>query len=177
MTQLAGAMQYDKQYLKIESPPVPSLEVVFRCAAPLFHCEALDRVESFLGTEKRVVKTAAIDVPAELAAARERMALAGRMWNEIESGNYAAEAARRSVAADEAAIRNFWVEIGLLAEVHAGGLPAWTFRTQLNEDLQARCFGCGRRVQGKKFKFLEAGRCPRCQATTHFAILPPKQQG
>ncbi|QEL18855.1 hypothetical protein [Limnoglobus roseus] len=175
---LDAAMQFEKRYLKIENPPVPSVEVIFRCAPPLFRYDALDVVDQFLDRQKKVEKNAAVDLRSELAATRSRMVLANRMWAEIENGQYDAEADRRHPAADENEIRNAWDRLGLLEAAHAGGRSVWLFRTRLDEDVQARCFNCGRRVQGRKLRFLEVGKCPRCETVAHFAILdrPVKEQ-
>lgn len=177
MPHVDAALQFEKRYLKLEASPVPLLQLVFRCAPPLFRSDALDRVETFLGEQKRVEKNAAIDVRAELAAARARMVLAALMWDEIEAGRYDAAAVRRLPAADENEIRNAWDRLGVLVASHADGRSVWRLRTRLDEPVQARCFNCGRRSKARKLIFLDAGTCPRCQATAHFAILAGPNTG
>lgn len=164
---LDAGMQYERKHMKIDCPPLPTVELLFRCAPPLFHRQALDDAEAFLAERRRIDKDFARDLKDQLADARERMRTAARLWAELQAGTDA------SATADVVPIRNYWERTGLIVNLRTNGRNHWQFRTQMDEPTQGKCSHCGYIVTAKKVTFLDKTRCPKCMATVPFVILGP----
>lgn len=166
---LDAAMQYERKFMKIDCPPLPTVEIIFRCAPPLFHRHALDAADSFLSERRRIDKEFARELKDRLANARELMRAAFRLWGEIQTGTSSPD----RDAMDVAPIRNYWERTGLIVNRRTDGRNNWLFATRLDEPTHGKCSHCGHVVTAKKIAFLDKARCPKCTGQVPFVILGP----
>jgi len=79
-----GMMQYERKYGDAESVNVEGIEIVLRCAPPIFHFHSLDSLESLLKAQRRIERNASGDIPGGLREARAVMWDAHRLWSHLE---------------------------------------------------------------------------------------------
>jgi hypothetical protein len=158
---LDEAMQFEKKYMKIEHPPSPSIDLIFRCAPCLFRSDALDRVQQLIDGTKRIERLAGRNLKRDLDKAREVLDSAVRLWSEIEAGR----------ECQSSSILEIWHRCGLIETDSRTKPGRWRFRTQFEGEIQAKCAACGRISQGAKWRFLSEIQCPGCSKLVNHVIL------
>ncbi len=168
-----GATQFERKFMKMENPPLPTLGIVFRYAPPLFRQDALDRVDVFLAERRGVEKRSGQDLKAQLAEARQLLDTAYRLWQQVRGGTPILES-REPLKSDRVyAIEQVWERSGLIERIPPGSPKKWAFRTQFNAPVRAKCNRCGHPRTAPKVAFLEESRCPKCGGMAAFVILGP----
>lgn len=110
-----------RRYQKVEAPQLPAVDLILRCAPPLFARRALDAVAAWLAELNRAERAAYADLPDRVAAARRRLALAVRVWPTWPAT--ATPAVAPADAADVARLFDVWTRSGAIAR-RPGTSPA-----------------------------------------------------
>ncbi len=159
------AIRFRRRYEKIDKPPLPSVDLIFRVAPPLFRVDALDAVEGFLDTATRTERGLYSSLRDDLASARRMTALAARLWDagefdEDQPGGSAVRGAGESVV-------QIWARMGVVA------LQRWGYHHVSSPAglVIARCPACGEDCLELVADVLDPMRCPRCRREEEFTIL------
>lgn len=158
-----------RRYQKVEAPQLPAIEVILRCAPPLFARRALDAVDAWLAELNRTERVAYAHLPDELASARRRLALAVRVWPRWPATGPAPTPP--ADAEDVARLFDVWTRCGAIAR-RPGTAPA-TYEpiTHPRRRARGKCPACGRTDEAEWAGLLGPRTCPHCRVTGSFVIL------
>lgn len=163
---LRGYMAYLKRYRGIEAPGLPSVELIFRLAPPMFATRAFAAVDAWLAEASRAERKAYPHLPADLELARDRLTLATRLWPAWRITPVTAPTAEAGQLLD------VWVVSGAVARVQGTNPPSYELVTYPSRPAVGKCCVCGTRVEGPWVEFLAPKPCTRCRAATEFVLMP-----
>ncbi|HEV2970555.1 MAG TPA: hypothetical protein VGY55_11345 [Pirellulales bacterium] len=170
-----GMMQFERKYEEGTFSNIDGLELVLRYAPLLFDFESLDKLETLLKIQRRIVKNSAGDLPERLGSARELMWVAHRIWNEIERRPQPLQPPTIRGSAKEndrsTAVTDAWEKMRLLHWCSDGTSYHLAFSTQMDRAAFAKCPVCGAVAKGPKRVFLDEVKCPKCSGSVTFVIL------
>jgi hypothetical protein len=169
LSHLRAAIAYQRRYLAVDRPSLPTVDRLLRYAPPLFARRSLDALEAWLGEGKRAERAAYPHLPEQLSAARRAMSLAARLWSEWHvQGPTSLQLSGPDVKAAEA-IARVWVTVGAFTRGLSGAVP-YTPVTNLRRDAWGKCHGCGHMYRAKIVALLKPLSCPQCKQVCHFVI-------
>lgn len=166
---LRESFAYLRRYQKVEAPQLPAVEVILRCAPPLFARRALDAVEEWLADLNRAERAAYHDLPDRVAAARRRLALAVRVWPAWPATGSPPVAP--ADANDVARLFDVWTRCGAIARRPGTAPPVYEPVTHPLRRARGKCPACGRADEVGWVALLGPRACPHCRATGEFAIV------
>ena len=77
---LRSYVAYLRRYQRVEAPGLPPLELIFRLAPPMFSNRSLNAVQAWFADAGRTERKAYPDLLTRLDEARQRLAVATRLW-------------------------------------------------------------------------------------------------
>ena len=168
-----GMMQFERKYAESQIANIDGIDIILRYAPVLFDSTSLDKLDSLLKGQRRIAKNSSDDLIGKLAAARNSLWHAHRVWNEIERGPTPPDGSLGEISAQgtDAEVVGAWERMGVLRRQHDGGTYRLVFSTQLQRTVFAKCPACGSVVAGPKSSLLSEAKCPKCSATVAFVIL------
>jgi hypothetical protein len=156
---LSGYIAYLRRYQSVEAPRLPPVELIFRLAPPMFSARSLAVVADWYAAAGRTDRKTYADLPAQLEAARDRLALAVRAWPSWRA------ASPTGATPDAKSLTDVWVRYGAVAA------PAYTLVTHPTRPAVGKCGRCGSRERAPLEDLLGPRECSRCQASAEFVIV------
>ena len=166
---LRESFAYLRRYQKVEAPQLPTVELILRCAPPLFARRALDTVDEWFTELNRAERTTYHDLPGRLAAARRRLALAVRVWPSWPATTPPQVAP--ADANDVARLFDVWTRYGAIARRPGTAPPVYEPVTHPLRRARGKCPTCGRADEAGWAALLGPRPCPHCRATGEFVIV------
>lgn len=169
LSTLRDALTYQRRYLKVAQPPLTAADRIMRLAPPLFARRSLDALEAYCDGRAKAERAAFPGLTQQLAAARQTLALAVRLWSEM---NVTPAAPIYPPATDRtsAGITDVWLAMGLVVRAGPAGATVYKVVTDLWRDAVGKCSGCGCIRQAAAVQLLEPMACPSCNERRSFVI-------
>lgn len=163
--------QNDRQFETIET-----IEIVLNYAPALFDTESLASLAKILKTQKRIDKHATDDLAAKTKTALEIIAVAHKIWNELENNNLY-DLPQLLVHVDSEyrerieEIVQIWTSLGYVQLRQQANKLFPTIPLPQEVMMKGKCPHCGVVVNGKKYHFWRANNCPKCRTESFFVIV------
>lgn len=158
-----------RRFQKVEAPQLPAVEVILRCAPPLFARRALDAVDAWLAELNRAERAACRDLPDQTVAARRRLALAVRVWPRWPATGPAP--VPPADAEDVARLFDVWTRCGAITRRPGTAPPVYEPVTHPRRRARGKCPACGRTDEVEWMALLGSRACPHCRTVGTFVIV------
>lgn len=170
-----GMIQYERRYSDREFKSVGAIDLVLKYAPALFEFEILDTLERLLKDDRQIERRTSVNLGEMLANARARMQNARTAWNYLEEfGGIYQDKMRKSFGGDQSAWRQLaddWDELGVAKRTKDDSGAYIKLATKLDEEISAKCWGCGAVHRRLKVDCLQPGQCQFCHGLHWFVIL------
>lgn len=169
-----GMIQFERRFGEGAVSRIEGLELVLELAPLLFDFESLDKLDSFLTSNRRVERNASIDWHGRLAKARLLLREVQVLWDRLESAGTAHTEAHASCELDAEHLQSIvqsWHSVGVIRRTACKGATRVELVTNLEAPTSAKCPSCGAVAKAPKVKFLDEQSCPRCRNTVLFVLL------
>jgi len=149
-----------------------AIKLVLMYAPLLLDPGSIDRLEAFIGANRRIQKELGKEqVERDIAAARKRVDENFWLWNDIESrGSFLRDEIRHIFGVEPSpslAVLQSWEAMGLIRqEGRMLGLS-----TRLGAMVPAKCPSCGSKIEAPKAMLLDPMNCPECRNEVAFVLL------
>jgi hypothetical protein len=157
-----------RRFRQIEKPGLPGVEILLRYAPAVFAWRALDALEAWVTGAKRTDKKAYAHLTADLAAARQALADAARLWDDLDSPLGHPVSGVTSPAATTAL--NAWVAMGLVSVRGPSGFASGRHVSHPTGQFEAICYSCGELHRASLSDFLNPVNCPGCRRASDFVL-------
>jgi hypothetical protein len=163
-----GMIQYERRYNKQENVQQSTLAIILNYAPVIFHYRAIDTLEAYLLSTKRVHKTSDIDWLERIVAARQMMTSALNLWQCIEvDQDY-----KHIDNTFRVFLTDCWLRLGLIAK-RTTNVAGFAFVSSLSERFRGKCSSCGLVCDTTKETLLSDMNCPGCKVSCSMVILGP----
>jgi hypothetical protein len=162
------AVAFLRRFREVEKPGLPGVELLLKYAPVVFAWRALDAVEAWFNDANRKDKKAYAHLTADLAAARQALAEAARLWDELDSP-LGCPVSRASSPAAVAAL-DAWVAMGAVRVQGPAGFGAGRHVSHPTGRFEARCGSCGESHRASLSDFLNPVTCPGCRRASEFVL-------
>lgn len=156
------------------------ISLVLRYAPMLFDYEVLSRLEQFLAGKRRITKSSASDLNADLAEARAVMLRARVVWDELErQRDWPADALRQKFSGSAEEWRHMidtWKLSNAILTFSIKGSMLFSLATRMDDPIVAKCPNCGRPDRRTKSESLAPGRCQYCRRDGIFVHVGDAQR-
>lgn len=169
-----GYMQFERRYGQGDVRRVDGLELALDLAPLLFDFESLDKLNSFLKSQRRIERNACNDWSSRITNARLLLREAHALWDRLENSTCAPPTvnAGSSVSPDcWPLILQSWEKIGVIRRNAQNGDLGFELATDFQSPTVAKCPSCGAVARAPKSKFLDEQQCPRCRNRYSFVLL------
>lgn len=169
-----GHMQFERRYGQGDVRRVDGLELVLDLAPLLFDFESLEKLDSFLKSQRRIERNTSNDWSSRIMNARLLLREAHALWNRLERSTCAPPTvnAGSSVNADRwPLILQSWEKIGVIRRNAKNSDIGFELATDFQSPTFAKCPSCGAVAKAPKSKFLDEQPCPRCRNQHSFVLL------
>jgi hypothetical protein len=170
-----GMMQYERKYSGKEFSSIEAIDFVLRYALLLLDFESLDKLETLLHSQKRILKNTTVDLGDTLVKARIVMWEAHRFWHYLDQHVAVREDSFRADHGSDPkrwrSIAEEWAEMGLVRRLPEAGTHRLSLITHMDQPILAKCPSCAAVVKAAKAKFLDEQSCPKCLQKRTFVFL------
>jgi hypothetical protein len=170
LSQLQHTLTFQRRFLKIARPALPTVDRIVRLAPPLFARRSLDALAAYIEGRSKADRTAFPDLPDRLADARRTLTFAVHLWSHLSEA-LAVPAHTLDTDSRAPAIIKIWFAMGLIFRVRSENTSVYRVVTNPRRDALGKCPGCGASRQAPLLQLLEPLQCHSCNQSYSFAIL------
>lgn len=169
-------MQHEQKQNDREFETIETIEIVLKYAPALFDAESLASLAKILKSQKRIDKHATDDLAAKTSEAIELIQVAYTVWNKLQNNTqHNLAQVLKSVSAESLArieeVVRIWSHQGYvqLHQLEDEIIPCISNPQEVS--VKGKCPSCGVLVNGKKYHFWRANKCPKCHKESVFVIM------
>jgi hypothetical protein len=170
-----GAIQYERKYEKTDLVSLEAIELILTHAPLIFEFESLNQLEISLKVQRRIERNLLAEIAAKLAAARELMRIAHRLWDCLERhADFLETELRSNFECHDSQwphLADTWETMGVLIRTSGTNSQRWALATRMDGHAMGKCPSCGATGKGQKAKMLDAMTCPKCRSTVQFVFI------
>lgn len=170
-----GMLQYERKYEGKDSGSIDAIGLVLQYAPPLLDFESLNKLETLLRSQRRLVKHSSVDLGDRLLKASSMMWEAQRFLNYLEKHFTVDEDNLSAVYGGDGEewhrIAEAWVEMGFVHRVSEKRSHHFSLTTRMDQPILAKCPSCAAVAKAPKAKFLDELTCPKCRQKRAFVFL------
>lgn len=173
-THITQMLQYTRS-IGGETTSIELIELVIRYAPVVFDRAAIDAAAHLLRTQKSILKNDSSGLPERIAAAREQLDLASRVWARLQvEPRFMQSNLRQTFGGDQEWLRwlaETWEQQGFVNRQAEGRSYRLSVSVDFDEPAHAKCPACGVVASARRHRLWEDRVCPGCSKQVSFVLL------